>query len=394
MPKKFIRLIPVGIFLLVLLLYFLANPHPLNLFRHYVFMADAFLHGRFDIIHPPWDLGDYITIKDKIYYQYGPAPAIILMPLVYIWKTNVSQTFVSMIFGALNAVLVYKLLERLKILGLTKKLLLTIFFAFGTIHFSAAATGTTWFFGHIVAALFLLLTLMENFGKRRPLLLGLFFSLAVFSRQTILLSLPFFLLYLKKDVPYNIFFRRSMFFIIAALPLFLFNAYYNFARFGSIFDDGRYSMYLNYVNSFSPYTFARVGNPGFVTNMIDLRNIPLNLYTLFLMPPVFSAKFPFVTASPYGLSIILISPLFIYILLAKRNFLTKVSWLAITLIAAGDFLWFAQGWVHFGYRYLLDFIPFLLILLAYGIEEFSNLKMFLLVWSVIVNAWGTLYLRV
>lgn len=385
---------PAVIFFIVLALYFLANPHPLNLFRHFVFIADAFLHGHFDILNPPWDLGDYTTFNNKIYYQYGPTPALVLLPLVYLWKTNVSQTYVSMIIGSLNAALVFILLGRLHISRLTKKILLTFFFALGTIHFSAAATGTTWFFEHIIAICFLLLALLENFGKKRPFLMGLFFSLAVFSRQTILLSLPFFLLFLKKDVSYRRFFPKFLLFVVGAFPLILFYAYYNFARFGNIFDDGRYYMYLNYVNSATPYTFARIGHPGFVTNMLDLRNIPLNLYTLFLMPPVFSAHFPFVTPSPYGLSIILISPLFFYAISAKRDFLTKVSWLAVLLIATGDFLWFAQGWVQFGYRYLLDFIPYLMILVARGIGEFSDFKLFLLVWSVIVNAWGALYLRV
>lgn len=394
MPKKFSLFLPAIIFFIVFAVYFFVNPHPSNLFQHFVFIADSFLHGHFDILNLPYHYGDYISVNNKTYFQYAPAPALVLLPLVYLFKTNLSQTYVSMIFGAINAVLVFILLGRLNISGLAKKLLLTVFFAFGTVHFSAAATGTTWFFEHIIAVFFLLLALIENFGKKRSLLLGLFFSASVLSRQTTLLSLPFFLFFLKKGISNEKFFKKSLIFFIGALPLFLFNAYYNFARFGNIFDDGRYYMYLNYVNSFSPYTFARIGNPGFVTKMLDLRNIPLNLYTLFFMPPDFSTRFPFVTPSPYGLSVIITSPIFFYTILAKRNFTTKVSWLAVLLVAIGDFLWFAQGWVQFGYRYLLDFIPFLMILLAFGIKKFSNFTYTLLIWSVIVNAWGAFYLKV
>lgn len=394
MPKKFFLLLPAIIFFAVLEVYFLANPHPSNLFRHFVFMADSFLHGHFDILNPTWDLGDKVIFNNKTYFQFGPAPAFVLLPLVYLWKTNVSQTYVSMIIGSLNAVLVFILLGRLNISGLIKKLLLTVFFAFGTIHFSAAATGTTWFFAHIIAVFFLLLALLENFGKKRPFLLGLFFSASIFSRQTTFLSFPLFLLFLKKEVSNSGFFRNFLLFLMGALPLFLFDAYYNFTRFGNIFDDGRYYVYLQYINSAAPYTFARISNPGFFTSLIDIRNIPLHLYTLFLMPPVFSSQFPFVQPSSYGLSVILTSPLFFYALLAKRDFLTKTCWLAVLLIATGDFLWFSQGWVQFGYRYLLDFIPFLMILVAQGIKDFSKFKIFLLVWSVVVNTWGALYLRV
>ncbi|KKS97809.1 MAG: hypothetical protein UV73_C0005G0086 [Candidatus Gottesmanbacteria bacterium GW2011_GWA2_43_14] len=392
--KRILFFLPLIIFISVLAVYFFTNQDTANLFRHFVFMADAFLHGRFDIANPTYDLGDRVIVNNRIYFQFGPAPAIILLPLVYIWKTNVSQTYVSMLFGALNSVLVYILLGRLKIPGLAKKLLLTVFFAFGTVHFSSAVTGTTWFFAHIIAVFFLLLALIENFGKKRPFLMGLFFSMAVFSRQPTFLCLPFFLLFLKKEAPYRLFFRKFLLFFLGALPLFLFAAFYNFDRFGNIFEDGRNYVYREYVSSSAPYTFMRQDNPNFVTGMVDWRNIPLNLYTLFLMPPVTTPRFPYIAPSPYGLSVILTSPFFVYALWAKRNFLTKVSWLAVVLIAFFDFLWFGQGWVQFGYRYVLDFIPFLMIPLAFGFRDISKLKIFLLFWSVIINTWGAYYLRV
>src|SRR3989338_3048581 len=298
-----------------------------------------------------------------------------------------------MVFGSLNAVLVFILWGRLKISGLIKKLLLTVFFAFGTVHFSAAVTGTTWFFAHIIAVFFLLLAVIENFGRKRPFLMGLFFSLAVFSRQPTFLSFPFFLLFLKKDDSYRGFFRKLLLFFIGALPLFLFSAYYNYARFGNIFDDGRIFVYREYVSSWASFTYARITNPGFTTGMIDFKNIPLNLYTFFLMPPEISPRFPYVSPSPYGLSVIITSPFFVYAFLAKRNFLTKVSWLAVLLVAIVDFLWFGQGWVQFGYRYVLDFIPFLMIPLAFGFKDISKFSISLLFWSVIINTWGAYYLR-
>jgi len=385
--------LPVIIFIVVLTVYYFTNAQTANLFRHFVFIADAFLHGRFDILNPSFDLGDRVIVDNKIYFQFGPVPALILLPLVYVWKTNVSQTYVSMVFGAFNAVLVFILLGRLKISGLIRKLLLTVFFALGTVHFSAAVTGTTWFFAHIIAVFFLLLGLIENFGRKRPFLMGLYFSLAVFSRQPTFLSFPFILLFFKKDVSYRPFFRKLLLFILGALPLFLFSAYYNFARFGNIFDDGRNFIYRQYIRSTAQFTYARITNPGFTTGMIDFRNIPLNLYTFLFMPPEISARFPYVAPSPYGLSVIITSPFFIYAFLAKRNFLIKVSWLAVLLVAIVDFLWFGQGWVQFGYRYVLDFIPFLMIPLAFGFNGISKFSIFLLFWSVIINTWGAYYLR-
>ena len=104
--------LPLIIFITVLVAYYLINPKPSNLFQHYVYIADSFLKGHTDIIDKPWHYGDYILRNGKVFFQYGPAPAIFLMPLVIFFKTNFSQTYVSMIIGAINAVLIYKLLLR------------------------------------------------------------------------------------------------------------------------------------------------------------------------------------------------------------------------------------------------------------------------------------------
>jgi len=49
--------------------------------------------------------------------------------------------------------------------------------------------------------------------------------------------------------------------------------------------------------------------------------------------------------------------------------------------------------VQFGYRYVLDFIPFLMIPLAFGFKDISKFSISLLFWSVIINTWGAYYLR-
>ncbi len=171
-----------------------------------------------------------------------------------------------------------------------------------------------------------------------------------------------------------------------------FQLFYNFARFGNIFDEGYFDVYRRYLNLAIPYSFYRllvpVSFPHF--GYMDIRNIPLHLYTLFLMPPEILAKFPFIRPSPYGLSILITSPLFLYALRAKwREKLVKASWLAIGLTSIPIFLHFSQGWVQFGYRFLLDFAPFLLILTALGIKnKITPFKVFLLLFSISINYWG------
>jgi hypothetical protein len=137
---------------------------------------------------------------------------------------------------------------------------------------------------------------------------------------------------------------------------------------------------------------------------LDLRNLPLHLYTMFLLPPTFAAP-PFqdpatfdnatwLRPSEYGMSIVLTSSPFVYALLARRNeVLRNASWIAIPLVAIPTLLYYSQGWVQFGYRYLMDYIPFLVLLTALGFEDNRSRKSVwimaaLVLLSVFIGFWG------
>jgi uncharacterized membrane protein YwaF len=62
-------------------------------------------------------------------------------------------------------------------------------------------------------------------------------------------------------------------------------------------------------------------------------------------------------------------------------------------VAIPTLLYFSQGWVQFGYRYLMDYLPFLMILTALGFEDNQSrssfwLKVVLVVASVAIGFWG------
>ena len=74
----------------------------------------------------------------------------------------------------------------------------------------------------------------------------------------------------------------------------------------------------------------------------------------------------------------------------RRTVLKPLCWIAIGLIAIPIVTYFAQGWVQFGYRFLLDFAPFLLILTALGFEDTRSTKwkVLLVGVSIVANLWG------
>ena len=77
-----------------------------------------------------------------------------------------------------------------------------------------------------------------------------------------------------------------------------------------------------------------------------------------------------------GMSVILTSPAFLFALPALRRYgrsraVTGAA-LAVLIIAVVNLMHFSQGWVQFGYRFSLDFVPWALVLVALGMERIRS----------------------
>jgi hypothetical protein len=93
------------------------------------------------------------------------------------------------------------------------------------------------------------------------------------------------------------------------------------------------------------------------------------------------------------MSIVLVTPAVLYALRAKCSEAAN-RWLGLAIIAIllPTTLWFSTGWVQFGYRYSLDFMPFLLILVSAGMgRDLSRWAIAAVALSIGVNLWGTLW---
>jgi len=153
---------------------------------------------------------------------------------------------------------------------------------------------------------------------------------------------------------------------------------YNWLRFGGIFHTGYIEVYKSYLGT----AYSIFHNFGY----LDIRNIPLHFFTFLFMPPLI--KNGLITPSPYGMGILFITPLLLIALIPPFNKgLEKNLFRGSLAIALVDFLHYAQGWVQFGYRFLLDFLPFLLIILAIRFKP-KKIYILLLVISVAANFWG------
>jgi hypothetical protein len=79
--------------------------------------------------------------------------------------------------------------------------------------------------------------------------------------------------------------------------------------------------------------------------------------------------------------------------LCLRNRLTLACWAAIIPTAMVLFSFAFVGYTQFGYRYSLDFMPFLWLLVAYAIgDKVRWYHLALIALSIVVNAWGVLWI--
>ena len=183
------------IFFSIISIYKLIYPNPRNWYDHYRFLAQSFLQGRLDTPNLPTFYQDSLEYQGKKYLPFPPIPALVLAPIIAIRK-NVTQQQVSIIIGAINAVLVFLLLKKFTIP--TSALLLTVFFALGTVAFWSSVVGTTWYFAHNTALMFFLLSLIA-FKNKKDFLSGLFLTFASLCRLPIFLGIVFYIFELRKQ---------------------------------------------------------------------------------------------------------------------------------------------------------------------------------------------------
>ncbi len=239
------------------------------------------------------------------------------------------------------------------------------------------------------------------------LLAGVLFGLACTGRLTILFGAPFFLLVGGGDG----WRRRTLSAGLgAAVPIAGLLAY-NVISTGHVFNPAYDYLYRAETAS---YTFLDY-RPEWAIE--DPRYIPRNLALMLIGPPRlnpatldfgeplcsttgasrgwFNPDCPILIPDSVGMGLLLTSPAYLLALPALRRYgrsrLVTGAALAILFIAVINLMHFSQGWVQFGYRFSLDFAPFLLLLVAAGIHQLGGLgrpAIALILGSIAVQAWG------
>ena len=366
---------------------------------HFVWQADAFLHGQLHLTERPPNLNDWAFERGRWYVSFPPLPALLMMPFVALQGLAFNDVAFTLPFAAANVALLYSLLRRIQQAeGGTRSdwdhAVFALVFGFGTLAWSCSIRGEVWFTAEVVGVTFTLLYLHASLRAKHPVLAGTALACGTLCRTPIAFSAVFFLLEAlldgrRLDWPNlraalgdsqrrkKVMKRLALFaapVAVVAAPM----AWMNAVRFGSPAEFGHSHLYAN-----------RVNRDIRAHGLFSLHYLGRNLRSAFLLLPKLDLQ-PFrLGYDPNGMSLLVTTPLFLLLLFPReRPRLWRILWITLAAVALPGFLYQNNGWQQFGFRFSLDYTPYLILLVALSGRALDGLFWLLAVAGVAVNAWG------
>jgi hypothetical protein len=340
-------------------------------YAYFNYLADAFLHGQLHLRVLPPAILDLIAHQDRYYMYWPPFPAVVLMPLVELFGTGLTDITYTAVLGAITVGLTATLLAVLNDTGIAplsieRRALLVITVAFGSVVLILSPVGKAWFTAQLIGWGCVLLATIAALavpGRLGYFLAGLALGCALATRNALLFNgiwLAYFMLQRDWGQPARERAARvawGLAPVVAAVGLL---AWYNLARFGSPAETG---LRWHNVAPFFQEDFDRYG-------VFNLHYLPANLKEQFWTYPVFTRLedqewlggglfwlTPTLLAAPWAIA---------------RNPRSRLVWvlvLSAVIVYIPIGLLMGTGWVTYGPRYLLDLMVPLLVLAAIGIRR-------------------------
>jgi len=365
-------------------------------------LSGQFLQGKLYLENPPYT-HDLTLYKGKWYVPMPPIPALLMVPIAYwIGAENISTSYLSMIFSAINGVLVYLILKQLaqrKWIELSKNGIfwLIVIFLFGTPHLWVGISGRGWFVSQILTVLFLALAIYASLRFWSSWIIATCLGLAIMTRPNSLMTWPLVFaisMQIIKENQGSIELKQVFQWIIkTTFPITLAVIgllTYNYLRFENFLDFG----YVN-IN----------GDPDIVTNVktygiFSPHFILPNLEVMFFKMPRINWGAPWpvnlkgdlwpIDPRTTGMSMFITTPPLLYLFRRyQKKWWIIGAWLAILLNLVMLSCYSNTGAAQFGYRYILDFLVPLIMLLAVGVGKKNPWPFIILALaSIVINIYG------
>ena len=350
---------------------------------HMMSLASNMLAGRSDLsFNQLTTANDIVTLNGHYYQAMSLLPTIPYLPLVPfhdLWP--LSRWIVSAVIGIIAGWLALPVARRYGPGGIADYWLAALG-AFGTLLFTLSIEGDFYYLAHLEATLLIFLSLIEWKGSRRPWVMGLLIGLSGLARPTLwLVAIPFGLAYMAEaSVEVRARVKMGVGFAIPLLASVAVTGWWDWVRFGSVSETG-----YGISQVFGPLVGLRA------QGLFSTDHVPTNLALFLGGGYTVRDTFPWMVPSTEGQSIFLTTPaILIAVGVSLRDRLNQVLWASVILTAIPVFLYYGGGGAAtYGYRYAMDFVPFLVALVAIAVRErFGNLERALIALSVFFVCYG------
>jgi len=430
-----IRFVPVALYLVGVLVFAAVSGN--RLFHqssdpHYIYQADAWLHGEL-AIHQPLKGDDWAKVETVVlddgsevrgramksrptfevaggseiplarirqrkattaYVSFPPFPAIVLLPQAAIWGRDANDVLPTVLIAALVLPLAFLVLRRLGAAGLASRtigeqLWLVATLAFGTVFFFVAVQGKVWFTAHVIGVVLALLYAWAAIEARHPVIAGLALGLAAITRPPMAFMFPLVMLEAwrmagglarwrgERAPMIRELVRTGLKLAAPVIAIAVFAMVLNWMRFGSPTEFGH--SYLDVRQQ------AQIEQHG----LFSYHYLSRNLAVAFTLLPELLDKAPWFQISGHGLAIWVTTPILVALLWPRSpTAIHRALWITVAVVAVPILCYQNSGWYQFGYRFSLDYMPFLILLLAVGGRRLGRGSQALIALGIAVNLFG------
>lgn len=386
-----------GLFITVFFLYFhfavLIDWVNKTKYSFWDLLAGQFIKGQLYLTDPPYT-HDLTFYQGNWYVPMPPLPAILMMPLAYlIGAENISTSYFSMFFSAFNGILLFLILRNINErkwiqISLFGILLLVFLFLFGTPHLWVGISGRGWYVSQILTVSFLAMAIYSALRSGSPWLMGVFIAIAMTARPNSLMTWPFVFaisMQILNESQGKIDLRQAFYWTLKTIPPIIVAVIglltYNYLRFENIFDFGYATINGDTSIVYKIQTWGMF-SPHFILDNLRVMFFEgprINLNSRWLIEP-----------SGAGMSIFLTTPSLIYLFHRyPKQWWIIGAWVAIIFNIFLLSLYHTTGAHQFGYRYILDMLVPLILMVAVGMTKKVPWHFVVLVLaSIIINIYG------
>jgi len=401
---------------------------------HFMYQADAWLHGHASIAPPltgdDWAKVETVVLDDgsqvlgrrlitrpvfrtldgqelpttriqrsagkTAYMSFPPFPTVLMLPGAVLGGRTGNDVVPTLLIAALILPLTLLVLRRLASAGLSSRsvrddLWLVATLAFGSVVFFSAVQGKVWYTAHVVGVALALVYAWASIEARHPVIAGAALGAAALTRTAIAFMVILFVCEawrmhgglaawrahrgaLLHDLR-----RPLLAFVLPIVAFAIAGMAYNYARFGAPTEFGHTYLEVRQQAQIEQYGLA------------SYHYLARNLAVAFTLLPESLPRAPYLQISGHGLALWFTTPILLFVLWPReRNPLHRTLWLCVAAVALPSLLYQNSGWVQFGYRFSLDYLVLLVMLLAIGGRPLTRFAKALIIAGIVINLFGAI----